>query len=224
MALDSSIGIVGYLALFSAIGFAFIFVNLLVGHFVRPDNPHAEKQEIYECGEPAIGSSYVQFDLRFYVVALVFIIFDVEVAFLFPWATVFGKTTNLMQDSSPLIVATADGSTLSPAAEGVYRELGARVATSGSTVIEVSETALREGIYSGEGAERILEFAGLQQIVGFSVVAISIFFVVLLVGFAYEWRTGALDWVRAMTQRKETVGVERTIPAKGGSKGSVLSA
>ena len=69
--------------------------NLLVGRFVRPQNPHAEKLEIYECGEPAVGTSFVQFDLRFYVVALLFIVFDVEVAFFFPWATVFGKATHL---------------------------------------------------------------------------------------------------------------------------------
>ena len=75
----------------------FVFASLLVGRFLRPSDPHAEKLEIYECGEPAIGSSFVQFDLRFYVVALVFIIFDVEVAFLFPWAAVFGKATNLAQ-------------------------------------------------------------------------------------------------------------------------------
>src|SRR5687767_2832491 len=88
--------IVAYLALFAGVGFAFLFVNLLVGNFVRPDDPHAEKLEVYECGEPTIGSSFVQFDLRFYVVALLFIIFDVEVAFFFPWATVFGKSTHLM--------------------------------------------------------------------------------------------------------------------------------
>ena len=70
----------------------FLFVNLLVGRFLRPNAPNAEKLEIYECGEPTIGSSFVQFDLRFYVVALLFIIFDVEVAFFFPWAAVFGKS------------------------------------------------------------------------------------------------------------------------------------
>src|SRR4026207_1388495 len=96
-ALASSLGIVAYLALFAAVGVAFLFVNLVVGRLVRPANPHAEKLEIYECGEPTIGSSFVQFDLRFYVVALLFIIFDVEVAFFFPWATVFGKSTHLMR-------------------------------------------------------------------------------------------------------------------------------
>ena len=64
--------IVAYLALFAGIGFLFLFVNLLVGRLVRPKDPHAEKLEIYECGEPTIGSSFVQFDLRFYVVPLLF--------------------------------------------------------------------------------------------------------------------------------------------------------
>ena len=73
----------------------FLFVNLVVGWLVRPRLPNVEKLEVYECGEPTIGSSFVQFDLRFYVVALLFIIFDVEVAFFFPWAAVFGKATQL---------------------------------------------------------------------------------------------------------------------------------
>ena len=94
-AIASSLGIVIYLALFATVGIVFLFVNLLVGKFVRPHDPHADKLEIYECGEPTIGSSFVQFDLRFYVVALLFIIFDVEVAFFFPWAAVFGKSTNM---------------------------------------------------------------------------------------------------------------------------------
>ena len=89
------IAIVAYLALFAGAGFLFLFVNLLLGWLVRPRLPNAEKLEVYECGEPTIGSSFVQFDLRFYVVALLFIIFDVEVAFFFPWATVFGKATQL---------------------------------------------------------------------------------------------------------------------------------
>src|SRR5919112_4607407 len=95
----SSVAIVAYMALFALVGVVFLFVNLLVGKLLRPDDPHPEKLEIYECGEPTIGSSFVQFDLRFYVVALLFIIFDVEVAFFFPWAAVFGKSTNLADES-----------------------------------------------------------------------------------------------------------------------------
>src|SRR5579864_4743702 len=80
-----------YLLLFIAVGVGFIFVHLIAGKFLRPNKPDAEKKTIYECGEPTIGSAWIQFDLRFYVVALLFVIFDVEVAFLFPWAEVFGK-------------------------------------------------------------------------------------------------------------------------------------
>src|SRR3954462_7984848 len=93
--MSSPVAIAAYIALFALTGFLFLFVNLVVGWLVRPRLPNVEKLEVYECGEPTIGSSFVQFDLRFYVVALLFIIFDVEIAFFFPWAAVFGKATQL---------------------------------------------------------------------------------------------------------------------------------
>src|SRR5215813_6874465 len=114
--------IAGYLALFVAFGFAFLFVNLLVGKFLRPKAPNAEKLEIYECGEPTIGSSFVQFDIRFYVVALLFIIFDVEVAFFFPWASVYGKATHLMNPDLPKV--TANGDALTEPASALFQEMG----------------------------------------------------------------------------------------------------
>src|SRR2546430_16580598 len=83
--------LVGYMALFIAVAVFFVFIHLVAGRFIRPVKPDPEKLTIYECGEPTIGSSWIQFDLRFYVVALLFVIFDVEVAFFFPWAVVFGK-------------------------------------------------------------------------------------------------------------------------------------
>src|SRR6267378_3438284 len=87
--------LVGYMALFVVVAVFFVFIHLVAGRFIRPVKPDPEKLTIYECGEPTIGSSWIQFDLRFYVVALLFVIFDVEVAFFFPWAVVFGKTTAL---------------------------------------------------------------------------------------------------------------------------------
>src|SRR6188768_2404738 len=93
--MSSPTTIAAYVALFALTGFLFLFANLVLGWLVRPRLPNTEKLEVYECGEPTIGSSFVQFDLRFYVVALLFIIFDVEVAFFFPWAVVFGKATQL---------------------------------------------------------------------------------------------------------------------------------
>ncbi len=114
--------IVGYLALFGGLGFLFVFVNLLVGHFVRPSTPSVEKLEVYECGEPTIGSSFVQFDLRFYVVALLFIIFDVEVAFFFPWATVYGKSIQLLDPR----VAAQQGSAAAGGDVPARQQLGHR--------------------------------------------------------------------------------------------------
>ena len=61
--------------LFTAVGAAFVFINLFAGWFARPWVPNPEKAAVYECGEPTIGSSWVQFDLRFYIVALVYLIF-----------------------------------------------------------------------------------------------------------------------------------------------------
>src|SRR6266849_3095017 len=87
--------LVGYMALFVVVAVFFVFIHLVAGRFIRPVKPDPEKLTIYECGEPTIGSSWIQFDLRFYVVALLFVIFDVEVAFFFPWAVVFGKANQL---------------------------------------------------------------------------------------------------------------------------------
>lgn len=63
--------------------------TLLIGMLLRPKNPGGMKNEIYECGEPTIGPAWVQFDLRFYVVAILFLVFDVEIAVLYPWAVAY---------------------------------------------------------------------------------------------------------------------------------------
>src|ERR1700681_4802861 len=87
--------LVFFLLVFTVVGVVFLFMHLVMGSFIRPRVPDPEKLTTYECGEPAVGSAWIQFDLRFYVVALLFVIFDVEVAFFFPWATVFGKANQL---------------------------------------------------------------------------------------------------------------------------------
>ena len=86
---NSNVMLVLGMLLFCVAGGAIVFGALLIGSFVRPQVYHPEKGTTYECGEPAIGDSWVQFDLRFYTVALVFIVFDVEVALLWPWAVAF---------------------------------------------------------------------------------------------------------------------------------------
>src|SRR6267142_5228039 len=92
--------LVGYLVLFVALAVFFVFIHLVMGRFIRPVRPDPDKLTIYECGEPTIGSSWIQFDLRYYVVALLFVIFDVEVAFFFPWAIVFGQANALAKEGS----------------------------------------------------------------------------------------------------------------------------
>jgi NADH-quinone oxidoreductase subunit A len=69
------------------LGCGFIVVNFLFS----PSNPDTEKLSAYECGFEAFSDSRMKFDVRFYLVAILFIIFDLEVAFLFPWAVTLGK-------------------------------------------------------------------------------------------------------------------------------------
>ncbi len=75
--------------IFVVVGFAFAGIALGVAKWLRPSNPSPAKMTIYECGELPRGSSWIRFNVRFYLVALFFIIFDVEVIFLYPWAVVF---------------------------------------------------------------------------------------------------------------------------------------
>ncbi|MBV8781018.1 MAG: NADH-quinone oxidoreductase subunit A [Phycisphaerae bacterium] len=127
------------IGLFAAFGAIFVFANMVLGSLFRPRMPNAEKAATYECGEPTIGTSWVQFDLRFYIVALVYLVFDVEVALFYPWAVTFGD------------------------AGAIARRLGQ------------SAFSVRAG----------------------ALVDMLFFFGVLMVGFAYLWRFGYLDWVRS---------------------------
>jgi NADH-quinone oxidoreductase subunit A len=73
-------------------GALFVVLNISVlNRILAPKVKNAAKESIYECGEPAIGSAWVRFDMRFYTVALVFLIFEVEAAVMFPWAVVFKR-------------------------------------------------------------------------------------------------------------------------------------
>ena len=96
----------------------FILINFLLS----PNNPDPEKLSAYECGFEPFNDSRMEFDVRFYLVAILFIIFDLEIAFLFPWAVV-------------------------------------------------------------------LDHIGLE-----GYLAMAIFILILLVGFIYEWKKGALEW------------------------------
>ena len=74
---------------FFALGVLFVGGMLTLGTLLRPDNPESLKLTTYECGEPPTGNAWVNFNIRFYLVALIFVIFDVEIAFIYPVATVY---------------------------------------------------------------------------------------------------------------------------------------
>lgn len=73
---------------FAVVGFVFVIANMLIGAIIRPLRKNQEGLEVYECGEPTIGDAWINFDVRYYTVALVYLVFAVEIAFLFPWAIV----------------------------------------------------------------------------------------------------------------------------------------
>jgi NADH-quinone oxidoreductase subunit A len=75
--------------IFVLVGFVFAGIALGAAKLLRPSNPSPAKMSTYECGEVPTGPSWVRFNVRFYLIALFFLIFDVEVVFLFPWAVVF---------------------------------------------------------------------------------------------------------------------------------------
>ena len=79
----------GRVLIFLIVGVVFVAGGLITAWLLRPHRPYPSKLATYECGETPIGDTRVRFNIRFYVVALIFLIFDVEVVFLFPWATVY---------------------------------------------------------------------------------------------------------------------------------------
>lgn len=127
------------ISIFLGFGLVFVGFNLLIGKLVRPNLPNAEKLAIYECGEPTIGESWVQFDLRFYIVALFYLVFDVEVALIYPWAVVFRQFP-----AEALVIGTP-------------------------------------------------------------------FLLVIVIGYAYEWYSGSLEWVRSQvsTSLRAGAGADR---------------
>jgi NADH-quinone oxidoreductase subunit A len=192
------IALVAYLILFILVGVLFLFVSLLIGRFIRPSAPSAAKGETYECGEPSVGSSFIQFDLRFYVVALLFIIFEVELAFFFPPGVVFGKLNqmrgaNFVLFESP-VQSSRSPAQLTPAAREKFREMGISAAS-----VEGIQKDLPANGDSPINAEDALR-NDLQSLSLMAMLDIGVFFVVLLVGFAYLWKQGDLNWVRAVAR------------------------
>lgn len=75
--------------IFLIVSIGFVLVTFFIARIFRPQRPTDAQLQAYECGEPTIGPSWVQYNVRYYVFALLFVIFDVEVVFLIPWAVVY---------------------------------------------------------------------------------------------------------------------------------------
>ncbi|MBI4955327.1 MAG: NADH-quinone oxidoreductase subunit A [Myxococcales bacterium] len=116
---------------FFIVAIGFVVGALLLGRLIRPNRMYPEKLQTYECGEEPVGPAWFNFNPRFYIVALIYIIFDVEIAFIYPVARVFRSWVN-------------------------------------------------------------------QGLGWFAFVEIFSFIAVLLVGLAYVWLKGDLDWIRAI--------------------------
>jgi len=176
-----------FILVFVGVGTFFLFIHMMMGHTIRPSRPDAEKQTIYECGEPTVGSAWIQFDLRYYVVALLFVVFDVEVAFFFPWAIVFGPLTTLSHESS---------------------------AVERAKIVEAHQLqAYKLPPLPGQPKDEAItqEAAGLWAWMAFA--DIFVFFSVLMVGFAYLWRRGDIDWVRSVTHSAATTPIPDPLAA-----------
>lgn len=80
-----------FIGIFVLIAASFPGVPILVNYFIAPRKPNSIKLETYECGIETVGETWVQFKVQYYIYALVFLIFDVETIFLFPWAVAFNQ-------------------------------------------------------------------------------------------------------------------------------------
>lgn len=79
------------IGIFAVVGMVLVFGTMALARVMRPNLPHPEKFTTYESGIDPIGSGWTQSNVRYYVFALLFVVFDVEAVFLFPWAIVFEK-------------------------------------------------------------------------------------------------------------------------------------
>lgn len=88
----SQISEFGMILLFIITGIVFVLIGVGIASLIRPNRPNAEKLAVYECGEDAVGPAWVNMNARYYLIALLFVLFEVEVIYLFPIATVYGDS------------------------------------------------------------------------------------------------------------------------------------
>lgn len=94
----SQISEFGKIFIFLITGFVSVGMTLFLSRMIAPRKPNPEKLSSYECGEEPIGSAWIPFNGRFYVIALIFLLFDVEMIFIFPWATVYANPNLIAAD------------------------------------------------------------------------------------------------------------------------------
>ncbi len=80
-----------FIGVFAIVAFALPIIGLLMAWLLRPKKPNPAKNSTYECGVETIGDTWVQFKAQYYLYALIFVVFDVEAAFVFPWAVAYNK-------------------------------------------------------------------------------------------------------------------------------------
>lgn len=88
--IKSNLSDFGTILIFILGGLVFVLVGLFASKIIRPNKPNFEKLTTYESGEDTVGNAWGQFNLKFYIVALIFLLFEVEILYLFPWAIIFG--------------------------------------------------------------------------------------------------------------------------------------
>jgi len=124
----------GYILLFIIAAMVLMGLMLSIAKFLRPHRPNEEKLTTYESGEDPLGNANIRFNVRFYVIALIFVLFEIELLFLFPWAVMFGNEE---------LIAQTNG-----------------------------------------------------QWGWFAMTEMTVFVLILVLGLAYAWAKGYLDWVR----------------------------
>ncbi len=90
----------GEILLFIIAGAIFVLLTMFLSRLIRPNRPNPEKLATYESGEETVGSAWTQFNVRFYVVALIFLLFEVEIVFLLPWSTVYADAALIKENPS----------------------------------------------------------------------------------------------------------------------------
>ncbi|WP_158826294.1 NADH-quinone oxidoreductase subunit A [Mucilaginibacter lacusdianchii] len=95
----SQISEFGKIFIFLITGFVLVALTMFLNKLLSPNKPNAEKLTSYECGEEPVGSAWMPFNTRFYIIALIFLLFDVEMVFIFPWATVYANAKLIATDA-----------------------------------------------------------------------------------------------------------------------------